>query len=111
MFIIPLCAGDMEKLDALKRLAVFSNYAPLAITPSELQVMAANTTGSTIRTRAQMTPRTFDISNNAFDGWFPEWLVEKVAECKEDITLILDVRACPLSKILPLRELLGLDYV
>lgn len=38
-----------------------------------------------------MTPRTFDISNNHFVGWFPEWLVDKVAACKEDITLILDV--------------------
>ena len=82
----------MQRLDALKRLAVFSNYAPLAITPDELQAMAANTTVSTIRARAQMTPRTFDISNNGFNGWFPEWLVDKVAQCKEDITLILDVR-------------------
>ncbi len=57
-----------------------------------MQAMAANTTGSTIRARAQMTPRTFDISGNLFDGWFPEWMVEKVAACKEDITLILDVR-------------------
>lgn len=88
----------MQRLDALKRLAVFSNYAPLAITPDELQAMAANTTVSTIRARAQMTPRTFDISNNGFDGWFPEWLVDKVAQCKEDITLILDVRTPLLTR-------------
>lgn len=55
--------------------------------------MAANTSGSTIRIRALMTPRTFDISFNAFDGTFPEWLVESLADCKEDVTIVLDVRA------------------
>ncbi len=33
----PLAAGDMNELDALKRLAMFSNYAPSALTPSDLQ--------------------------------------------------------------------------
>lgn len=64
---------------ARNRTAVSTLLAPLC------------TAGSTIRARAQMTPRTFDISNNHFVGWFPEWLVDKVAACKEDITLILDV--------------------
>ena len=57
--------------------------------------MAANTTGSSIRARASMTPRTFDISNNQFTGEFPQWLVEHLAECKEDITVVLDVRHHP----------------
>ncbi len=81
----------MNDLDGLKHMGVFSNSAPLAVTPDQLQVMAANTSESTIRLRAQMTPRTFEVSNNGFDGWFPEWLVEKVAGCKEDITVVLDV--------------------
>ena len=72
-------------------MGVFSNSAPSIITPDQLQVMAANTSESTIRLRAQMTPRTFELSNNGFDGYFPDWLVEKVAGCKEDVTVVLDV--------------------
>lgn len=37
-------------MNELKRMAVFSNYAPLAVTPDELQAMAANTTGERQRT-------------------------------------------------------------
>ncbi|CAL8465974.1 g5510 [Coccomyxa elongata] len=90
-------AGDMNDLDGLKHMGVFSNSAPSAVTPDQLQVLAANTSESTIRLRAQMTPRTFQVSNNGFDGWFPEWLVEKVAGCKEDITVVLDgaLFTCP----------------
>ena len=54
-------------------------------------MLAANTTTSQIKLRAGMTPRTFDISYNLFSGAFPEWLVEELAECKEDVTIILDV--------------------
>ena len=57
-------------------------------------LLAANTTASQIKLRAQMTPRTFDISFNAFSGAFPEWLVEGLAQCKEDVTVILDVSPC-----------------
>lgn len=62
-----------------------------------MMLLAANTTTSQIELRAQMTPRTFDISYNLFSGTFPEWLVEELAECKEDVTIILDVS--------PLRQL------
>ena len=56
-----------------------------------MMLLAANTTTSQIRLRAEMTARTFDISNNLFSGEFPGWLVEGLAACKEDVTIILDV--------------------
>lgn len=56
-----------------------------------MMLLAANTTTSQIRLRAEMTARTFDISNNLFSGGFPGWLVEGLAACKEDVTIILDV--------------------
>ena len=40
-----------------------------------------------------MTPRTFDIADNQFSGAFPGWLVDVLAGCIEDVTVILDVRA------------------
>ena len=84
-------AGDLTQADGLKRLAVSSNSAPLLASMSDLAMLAANTTTSQIRLRAEMTPRTFDISSNGFTGEFPEWLVEALAQCKEDVTIILDV--------------------
>ena len=84
-------AGDLTQADGLKRLAVFSNSAPDQVPLTEMMLLAANTTTSQIKLRAGMTPRTFDISYNLFSGAFPEWLVEELAECKEDVTIILDV--------------------
>ena len=84
-------AGDLTHADGLKRLAVFSNSAPDQVPLSEMMMLAANTTTSQIKLRAGMTPRTFDISYNLFSGAFPEWLVDELAQCKEDITIILDV--------------------
>ena len=86
-----LDAGDLTQADGLKRLAVFSNSAPDQVPLSEMMLLAANTTTSQIKLRAGMTPRTFDISFNQFSGPFPEWLVEELAQCKEDVTIILDV--------------------
>ena len=57
-------------------------------------LLAANTTTSQIRLRAEMTPRTFDIADNQFSGAFPGWLVDALAGCIEDVTVILDVRLC-----------------
>ncbi len=84
-------AGDLTQADGLKRLAVLSNSAPDQVPLSEMMLLAANTTTSQIKLRAGMTPRTFDISFNQFSGPFPEWLVEELAQCKEDVTIILDV--------------------
>ena len=63
----------------------------------DMMLLAANTTTSQIRLRAEMTPRTFDIADNQFSGAFPGWLVDALADCIEDVTVILDVRACALS--------------
>lgn len=60
----------------------------------DMMLLAANTTTSQIRLRAEMTPRTFDIANNQFSGAFPGWLVDALADCIEDVTVILDVRVC-----------------
>ena len=60
----------------------------------DMMLLAANTTTSQIKLRAEMTPRTFDIANNQFTGAFPGWLVDALAECVEDVTVILDVRVC-----------------
>ena len=60
-----------------------------------MMLLAANTTTSQIKLRASMTPRTFDISYNGFTGQFPKWLVKSLVDCKEDITVILDVRPLP----------------
>ena len=89
-----LHAGDLTQADGLKRLAVFSNAAPTQITVDDMMLLAANTTTSQIRLRAEMTPRTFDIANNQFSGAFPGWLVDALADCVEDVTVILDVSAC-----------------
>lgn len=89
--------GDLTQAAGLNKLAVFSNTAPNEVPLSEMMLLAANTTTSQIKLRASMTPRTFDISYNDFNGQFPEWLVESLVDCKEDITVILDVRPllCP----------------
>ena len=83
--------GDLTQAAGLNKLAVFSNTAPDEVPLSEMLMLAANTTTSQIKLRASMTPRTFDISYNDFTGQFPEWLVESLVDCKEDITVILDV--------------------
>ena len=91
-----LHAGDLTQADGLKRLAVFSNSAPTQITMDDMMLLAANTTTSQIRLRAEMTPRTFDIADNQFSGAFPGWLVDALAGCIEDVTVILDVSVCAL---------------
>lgn len=58
-----------------------------------LQVLSANSSSSTIRTRAETAPRTFDLSYNNFGGQLPQWLVSAVAGSIEDVTLILTVSA------------------
>ena len=60
-----------------------------------IQALAANTSGSAIRARALMTPRVLDLSANAFTGDMPDWLVQALADCTENVTLILDVRLAP----------------
>lgn len=57
-----------------------------------VQALAANTTGSAIRARALMQPRVLDLSANSFTGDLPDWLVQALADCTENVTLILDVR-------------------
>ncbi len=84
--------GDLTQVAGLSKLAVFSNTAPDEVPANQMMLLAANTTTSQIKLRASMTPRTFDISYNGFTGQFPEWLVESLVDCKEDITVILDVR-------------------
>ena len=106
-----LHAGDLTHADGLKRLAVFSNSAPTQITMDDMMLLAANTTTSQIRLRAEMTPRTFDIADNQFSGAFPGWLVDALAGCIEDVTVILDVRAyAPFIKpcLIAIRSILSL---
>jgi hypothetical protein len=61
--------------------------------------MAANSSYSAIRARADMTPRTFDISGNQFSGVFPTWLVAAVGDCKENVTVVLDVGSNPFAPL------------
>ena len=101
-------AGDLTQADGLKRLAVFSNTAPIQITMDDMMLLAANTTTSQIKLRAEMTPRTFDIANNQFSGVFPGWAVDALADCIEDVTVILDVRLCaPARRAMPSRPFLA----